>query len=125
MKNRPLTPHLIIYKPQITSIISIFHRITGSILIISIVGLIFLFYLDLAFSEFFLIYKQNLIFEIYFYWLILSLNAFIFIAFCFHLTNGIRHIIFDLAIGLDNKNILITGFVILIITIFASILILL
>ena len=30
MKNeRPLSPHLQIYKPQITSVLSIMHRITG------------------------------------------------------------------------------------------------
>ena len=34
MVQRPLSPHLQIYKPQITSITSIFHRITG-------VGLVF------------------------------------------------------------------------------------
>ena len=27
--NRPISPHLSIYKPQITSILSISHRITG------------------------------------------------------------------------------------------------
>ena len=27
--NRPLSPHLTIYKPQITSLMSITHRITG------------------------------------------------------------------------------------------------
>jgi len=31
-ENRSLSPHLRSYKPQITSVISIFHRITGSVL---------------------------------------------------------------------------------------------
>ena len=37
MKNndRPLSPHLQIYKPQITSILSISHRFTGIILYLS------------------------------------------------------------------------------------------
>ena len=30
MDNRPLSPHLTVYKPQITSVLSIFHRITGA-----------------------------------------------------------------------------------------------
>ena len=29
MDNRPLSPHLTVYKAQITSVLSIFHRITG------------------------------------------------------------------------------------------------
>ena len=32
--NRSLSPHLYVYKPQITSVVSIFHRITGSLLAI-------------------------------------------------------------------------------------------
>ena len=31
-KDKPLSPHLTIYKPQITSVLSIMHRITGFIL---------------------------------------------------------------------------------------------
>ena len=31
-QNRPLSPHLQVYKPQITSILSISHRITGVVL---------------------------------------------------------------------------------------------
>ena len=33
--NRPISPHLQIYKPQITSILSISHRFTGIILYLS------------------------------------------------------------------------------------------
>jgi succinate dehydrogenase / fumarate reductase cytochrome b subunit len=34
---RPLSPHLQIYKPQITSVMSIFHRITGVGIALSLV----------------------------------------------------------------------------------------
>ena len=34
-KNRPISPHLQIYKPQLTSILSISHRFTGIILYLS------------------------------------------------------------------------------------------
>lgn len=37
---RPLSPHLQIYRPQITSALSIFHRITGVFLSIGAIGLI-------------------------------------------------------------------------------------
>ena len=29
---RPLSPHLTVYKPQLTSLLSIFHRVAGSLL---------------------------------------------------------------------------------------------
>ena len=49
-KNRPISPHLQIYKPQITSILSIAHRFTGIILYSSsFLFTIFLF--SLAFNE--------------------------------------------------------------------------
>ena len=38
-KNRPMSPHLQIYKPQITSILSITHRITGVGMVVALVGL--------------------------------------------------------------------------------------
>ena len=41
MDNRPLSPHLTVYKPQITSVLSIFHRITGAGLTVSTVLVVF------------------------------------------------------------------------------------
>lgn len=39
-KPRPLSPHLQIYKPQITSVTSILHRITGNALLVPVVLLV-------------------------------------------------------------------------------------
>ena len=41
MDNRPLSPHLTVYKPQITSVLSIFHRITGAGLAVSTTLVVF------------------------------------------------------------------------------------
>ena len=38
-KGRPLSPHLQIYKPQITSVLSIMHRITGVAMVFVLIGL--------------------------------------------------------------------------------------
>lgn len=38
--NRPLSPHLMIYRPQITSITSILTRITGNALLVGTIGLV-------------------------------------------------------------------------------------
>ena len=48
-KVRPLSPHLAVYKSQLTSVLSIFHRITGSLLGFSIVLVFLLFYSNLFF----------------------------------------------------------------------------
>ena len=36
-QNRPLSPHLTIYRPQLNSVLSIMHRITGIVLFIGLV----------------------------------------------------------------------------------------
>ncbi len=44
MKNarkRPISPHLQIYKPQITSALSILHRITGGVLVVGTLVLVY------------------------------------------------------------------------------------
>ena len=38
--NRPLSPHLQIYRPQLTSVLSIFHRMTGVGLTLGVVLLV-------------------------------------------------------------------------------------
>ena len=39
VKNRPLSPHLQVYKPQMTSMLSILHRMTG---MANVIGLLFI-----------------------------------------------------------------------------------
>lgn len=112
-KNRPLAPHLTIYKPQITSIVSIFHRISGSTLALSLICLTFFVYFDIVFSEFFFFYNEVWVFQRYLYWLLISFSNFLFVLVCFHFCNGIRHLVWDFAIGLDSKNVSITGILVL------------
>lgn len=112
-KNRPLAPHLTIYTPQITSIVSIFHRISGSILTLTFIFIILTIYLDFAFSEFSGFYLTSLFLYDYSYWILVILSNFVFMLICFHFCNGIRHLVWDFGIGLDNKNISITGFLVL------------
>ena len=96
-ENLPLSPHLQIYKPQITSLLSISHRISGIALnfslIILITGL-----LSLSLGEY---YYNLFIFIINSY----PLKIFIFLTilgFSYHLLNGIRHMIWDLGFFLEN-----------------------
>jgi len=112
-KIRPLSPHLTVYKPQLTSVLSIFHRITGSILVLLIIFSSILFYFNLFFvgSSYQYCFSFDLmsLFSLF----ILAVGYFVLFAISFHLINGIRHLSWDLAFGLEIKNLYVTGGIVL------------
>nr|YP_010835034.1 succinate dehydrogenase subunit 3 [Cryptomonas gyropyrenoidosa]WFQ82709.1 succinate dehydrogenase subunit 3 [Cryptomonas gyropyrenoidosa] len=119
-ENRSLSPHLNTYKPQITSIISIFHRISGSVLAIILLCTpmcVDLFNFILSFNIGLTIYNNLLgIFTT------IALNVFL-ATFIFHLINGLRHLLWDLGVGLNLNDILITASLVLLITLSITLLI--
>ena len=102
--NNPLSPHLEIYKWQISSLLSITHRIVGVINIIAIT-LICIWTLSLLLGE--NSYEITEIFLKSFFgkFLIVSLCW----TFSFHILNEIRHLIWDMGYGFDLKVAKITG----------------
>ena len=95
-KTRPLSPHLQIYKPQITSVLSIMHRITG----VALTGGIFLlvvWIICLSLGEHFYEYYMNFI-KTWFGQLILIGFTF---ALSYHFSNGIRHLFWDFGYGFE------------------------
>ena len=110
-KNRPVSPHLQIYKPQITSILSIAHRITGIILYLSTFLISFWLFCS-AFINDLKIVLDNFLFssvgKIFLFFITLS--------FIYHFLNGLRHLIWDLGYGFNIKNVYLTGFLIIILT---------
>ena len=117
-KNLPLSPHLQIYKPQITSVLSIAHRITGFSLNLALV-LTTIWIVSMSLGD---IYYQNFvrIFQTFF---IKLLVFFIVLGFSYHALNRIRHILWDLGYLIDNNSALISGIIIIISSIAISILI--
>ena len=111
--NRPLSPHLFVYSFQLTSFLSICHRISGSLLVLFISLIMILENLDNISSEFFIFYNSLYLFDIYFYWFLLSLFYFISGCLSFHMLNGIRHLMWDLKYGLEIKNVILSGIFIL------------
>ena len=102
--NKPLSPHLQIYKPQITSILSISHRFTGVILFFSSF-LICLWLFSMAFND----HLYNLI-NIFFLGIVGKIILFfITFSFSYHFLNGIRHLFWDLGYGYKIKNIYLSG----------------
>ena len=107
-KNRPISPHLSIYKPQITSILSISHRMSGvfqSLGLLIIVLLLLSLFLGESSHEFFMLFINSLIGKAFLFFYVLSL--------CYHLFNGIRHIIWDIGFGFEIKNVYYSGILVI------------
>tara|TARA_B100001996_G_scaffold178192_1_gene136030 strand:- start:161 stop:547 length:387 start_codon:yes stop_codon:yes gene_type:complete len=108
-KNNPLSPHLQIYKWQISSLLSITHRIVGVINILTIT-LICIWVLSLFLGED--SYEVTKLFLKSFF------GKFIIVSFCwtfsFHILNEVRHLIWDIGYGFDLKITKITGIVALV-----------
>ena len=103
----PISPHLQIYKPQITSILSIAHRISGfclNFLIIFVSVWLLSLSLGETFYNFFIEFSNTIFIK-----LILSISLF---ALCYHAMNGIRHIFWDFGFFLNNSSALISGIIV-------------
>ena len=108
-KNNPLSPHLQIYKWQISSLLSITHRIVGVINILAITLICFLsLSLLLGVESYEIIHS---FFKSFF-------GKFIIVGLCwtfsFHILNELRHLLWDLGYGFDLKVAKITGVISLI-----------
>ncbi len=105
--NNPLSPHLQIYKWQISSVLSIAHRIVGVINFFSIT-LICIWTLSLLLGE------DN--YEITKLFLNSFFGKFLIIFLCwtfsFHILNEIRHLMWDLGYGFNLKISKITGVIV-------------
>lgn len=96
---RPLSPHLPIYKPQLTSTFPIFHRICGAFL----ATIVFFFYfLCLKIGLICFTYENVYLFFFYSSKLILISVEITALALSYHLYNGVRHLLTDFS-GLNKK----------------------
>ena len=103
----PISPHLQIYKPQITSILSITHRITGICLNFLII-FVSLWLLSLSLGEnvynYFIEFSNTIFMK-----LVMSISIF---GLSYHAMNGIRHIFWDFGFFLNNSSALISGIIV-------------
>ena len=102
--SNPLSPHLEIYKWQISSLLSISHRIVGVINILAIT-LICIWTLSLLAGENSYEITKLFLKSIFGKFIIISLCW----TFSFHILNEIRHLIWDAGYGFDLKVTKITG----------------
>ena len=102
--NNPLSPHLGIYKWQISSLLSIAHRIVGVINILAIT-LVCIWTLSLLVGENSYEITKLFLKSLFGKFIIISLCW----TFSFHILNEIRHLIWDMGYGFDLKVTKITG----------------
>ena len=103
-KNNPLSPHLQIYKWQISSLLSITHRIVGVLNILAITLICFWILSLLLGAESY--QALNIFFKSFF-------GKFLAVGLCwtfsFHILNELRHLFWDLGYGFELKIAKITG----------------
>ncbi len=115
MQDRPLSPHLQVYKPQLTSMLSIVHRGTGVFLSLASVYVVYWIYAlssgPVAFAG-----AQAIVSTIYGK---LFLVAVVFSTF-YHLANGLRHLLWDTGHGLELTSAYRTGWMVVIFSLIAT-----
>jgi succinate dehydrogenase / fumarate reductase cytochrome b subunit len=93
---RPLSPHLQIYRPQLTSITSILTRITGNALIVA--SLMIVWWLLAAATSEAYFRTADAVLTSWFGILVLTLSLW---AVWYHYLAGLRHLVWDAGKGLD------------------------
>jgi succinate dehydrogenase / fumarate reductase cytochrome b subunit len=108
-KNRPLSPHLQIYRPQLTSLLSVVHRGTGVVLG---VGTLLLAWWLIAAA------MGPAAFETVQWFNGSWIGRLVLLGFTFslfyHLCNGIRHLFWDMGAGFEIKTVNLTGWLVLV-----------
>ena len=110
MTNRPLSPHLQIYRPQLTSVLSILHRITGVALAVGTILLVYWLIAAASGPEAFAV-ANGIIGS----WIGLILLFGWTFALFFHLANGIRHLFWDAGLGFELKTVYASGWTVVVV----------
>lgn len=97
--SRPLSPHLTIYRPQLTSISSILTRITGNALLLGAMLIVWWLFAAATSEAYFNL--ANAVLTSFVGYVILLGSVW---ALWYHLLAGIRHLIWDNAVGLEIEN---------------------
>ena len=105
---RPLSPHLTIYRPQFTSVLSILHRITGIALLLAVI-LIVIWFGAVALGP----YYFNRIDTVFDHILVRLILVSATWAMWYHTCTGVRHLIWDAGYLLEIKWINPTAYVVL------------
>ncbi len=107
--SRPLSPHLQVYRPQITSVLSILHRGTGVMLVLGTLLLVYWLW-ALAGGPGAYADAQALLAS----WIGRVILLAWTLALFYHLCNGIRHLFWDIGLGFELKTAYASGWAVVI-----------
>ena len=114
-KPRPLSPHLQVYRPQLTSVMSIMHRASGAVLATgSLLVALWLVALAAGAAVFNPVADgmQHPLGQLVMFGYSLAL--------VYHGLNGIRHLMWDLRVGLEIKQVYQSGYLVLGLTVLVT-----
>ena len=112
---RPISPHLQIYRPQLTSVLSIMHRLTGLLLSGASVVLS-LWLVSLALGE----PTYSLSARLWDSWASTALMVAVVFCVYFHLLNGVRHLAWDRGFGFDLPTVYASGWTVVVVALALS-----
>lgn len=100
MSERPISPHLQIYRPQLTSVLSILHRAAGVFLSCGVPFLVFWIWSIGQGAD---AYQGGRLF----FASLIGRTLLLAWSFCFyyHLCNGVRHLVWDVGRGFDMETV--------------------
>ena len=105
--NRPLSPHISIYRPQVTSVLSILHRITGIGLGVSLLFIVWWFFAAASSAEYFNFVSSILLSPPLKFIFLISIWAI-----WYHTLTGLRHLIWDAGFGFEMSWVKVSAWVI-------------
>ncbi len=114
---RPLSPHLQIYRWRITMWLSSLHRISG--LLLTLGAFVFAIWLISLASGPDAYGSAQAFFGSGFFKLLAALWA---LAFFYHMLNGVRHLLWDVGYGFERPQIRKTGWTVIVLALLASVL---
>ena len=106
-RQRPLSPHLQVYKPLITTTLSIIHRATG---VVNAIGalLVATWLIFVASDSGYYEWCQQILSSWYGKLALFAFSA----CLIYHLLNGIRHLLWDIGWGMENATVIKTGYLV-------------
>jgi succinate dehydrogenase / fumarate reductase cytochrome b subunit len=114
-KPRPLSPHLQVYRPQLTSVMSIMHRASGAVLATGSL-LVALWLVALAAGAAVFNPVADAMQHPFGQLVVFGYS----LALVYHGLNGIRHLMWDLRIGLEIKQVYQSGYIVLGLTVLVT-----
>ena len=109
--NQPLSPHLSIYKWQVTNTLSILHRFSGALLFLAAIDFS-IWLASIAMGE----NSYTLISSLFSSPLALAIWVAVSFSFFYHSLNGLRHLAWDFGKGFETHQVNYSGFIVVFLT---------